>query len=147
MAGNDVVMKQTSFNICMPETKEVLQLLLVSPCYNSCSATAQQIWKNERLQLLFYNRKRVTHRMDVCNWTCELTHYPWKKGWLQMLVWKKYSTLKNTRSRQVASWNNDGTTQMQGCKCYFEIKIRRNRNISQIHLIYSIHGCKTSSKK
>ena len=28
MAGNDVVMKQTSFNICMPETKEVLQLLL-----------------------------------------------------------------------------------------------------------------------
>ena len=22
----------------MPETKEVLQLLLVSPCYNSCSA-------------------------------------------------------------------------------------------------------------
>ena len=38
MAGNDVVMKQTSFNICMPETKGVLQLLLVSPGYNSCSA-------------------------------------------------------------------------------------------------------------
>ena len=41
MAGNDVIMKQTSFNICMPETKEVLQLLLVSPCYNSCSAKTQ----------------------------------------------------------------------------------------------------------
>ena len=41
MAGNDVVMKQTSFNICMPETKEILQLLLVSPCCNSCSAKTQ----------------------------------------------------------------------------------------------------------
>ena len=29
MAGNDAVMKQTSFNICMPETKDVLRLLLV----------------------------------------------------------------------------------------------------------------------
>ena len=38
MAGKDAVMKQTSFNTCMPEIKEVLQLLLVSPCYNSCSA-------------------------------------------------------------------------------------------------------------
>ena len=41
MAGNDVVMKQTCFNTHMPETNEVLQLLLVSPCYNSRSAKTQ----------------------------------------------------------------------------------------------------------
>ena len=41
IAGNDVVLKQTSFNVCMHETKEVLQLLLVSPCYNFCSAKTQ----------------------------------------------------------------------------------------------------------
>ena len=29
---------------------------------------------------------------------------------------------ENTRLLQVASWNNDGTTQMYGCECYFEIK-------------------------
>ena len=33
---------------------------------------------------------------------------------------KKHSTLENTWSLQVASWNNDGTTQMYGCKCSFE---------------------------
>ena len=55
-------------------------------CYNSCSEKTQWIWKNKWLQLLFYNRKRVTHRMDGCNWTCELTQYLWKKGWLQVLV-------------------------------------------------------------
>ena len=33
------------------------------------------------------------------------------------------STLENTRSLQVA-WNNAGTTQMYGFKCYFEKKIR-----------------------
>ena len=61
--------------------------------------------------------------MDGCNWTCELTQYLLKKEWLQVLVQKKHSTLKNTRSLQVASWNNDGTTQMYSCKSYFEIKI------------------------
>ena len=37
MAGNDVVMKQTSFNICMPETKDAL-IFLVKPrrYYNYC---------------------------------------------------------------------------------------------------------------
>ena len=55
-------------------------------CYNSCSEKTQWIWNNKWLQLLFYNRKRVTHRMDGCNWTCELTKYLWKKGWLQVLV-------------------------------------------------------------
>ena len=66
MAGNDAVMKQTSFNICMPETKDVLRLLLV-PVMQKHS----KFEKNEWLQLLFDNRKRVTHRMDGCNWTCE----------------------------------------------------------------------------
>ena len=38
MAGDNVVMKKTFFNTYMPETKDVLELLVVSPCYNTCSA-------------------------------------------------------------------------------------------------------------
>ena len=69
-------------------------------------------------------RKTAIHRMDGCNWNCELTQCLWKKGWLQVLVSKKHNTLENTRSLQAAPWNNDGTTQMYGCKCSFEITIR-----------------------
>ena len=61
--------------------------------------------------------------MDGCNWNCELSQYFWKKGWLQMLVSKKHSTTENNRSLQKAFWNNDGTTQMYGCKFSFEITI------------------------
>ena len=57
------------------------------------------------------------------------------------------STLESTRSMQVSFWNNNGTTQMYGCKCSFEIKSALNRNICQIHLIYAIYGFKCSSKK
>ena len=32
---------------------------------------------------------------------------------------KKHSTLENTRLLQMASWNDDGVTQMYGCKCSF----------------------------
>ena len=32
---------------------------------------------------------------------------------------KKHSTLENTRSLQMPSWNDDGVTQMYGCKCSF----------------------------
>ena len=71
----------------------------------------------------FYNRKkkRTIRRMDDCNWNGELTQYPWKQRWLQVLISKKHSTLENIRSLQVASWNNKGTTQVHGCKCSFEI--------------------------
>ena len=41
--------------------------------------------------------------MDGCNWACELTQYLWKKGWLPVLVYKKQSTVENTRALQVAS--------------------------------------------
>ena len=37
---------------------------------------------------------------------------------------KETQYLENSTSLQVGSWNNDGTTQMYGCKYYFEIKIR-----------------------
>ena len=46
---------------------------MISPCYNSCSAKTQQVWKNEWLQLPFYNRKKAVHRVDCYNWTCVLT--------------------------------------------------------------------------
>ena len=72
----------------------------------------------------YSNRKGAIHRMDGCNWNCELTQYLWKKGWLQVLVSKENTTLENNKSLQVASWNSDGTSQMCSCKCLFEIAIR-----------------------
>ena len=33
-----------------------IKIIMISPCYNSCSAKAQEIWKNAWLQLLFYNK-------------------------------------------------------------------------------------------
>ena len=54
----------------------------------------------------------------------ELTQYLWKQRQLQVLISKKESTLENIRSLQVATWNNDGTIQMYGCKFSFEIAIR-----------------------
>ena len=49
-----------------------------------------------------------------------------------MLVSKKHSTGENTRSLRVAYWNNDGTTQMYGCKNFFEITNALNINICKI---------------
>ena len=42
---------------------------------------------------------------------------PMKKGMTASACLKEHGTLKNTRSLQKASWNNNGS------KCYFEIKI------------------------
>ena len=61
--------------------------------------------------------------MYGCNRNGELTQYIWKQGWLQVLISKKHSALENATSLQVASWNNDGTTQIYGNKCSFEITI------------------------
>ena len=33
-----------------------IKIIMISPWYNSCSAKAQEIWKNAWLQLLFYNK-------------------------------------------------------------------------------------------
>ena len=62
--------------------------------------------------------------MDDLNWNIELTQYHRKQGWLQVLILKKHSTLENTRSLQMVSWNNEGTTRIYGCKCFFETAIR-----------------------
>ena len=61
-------------------------IIVVSICLLQFLFWQKKIWKNEWLQLLFYNRKRISHRMDGCNWTCGLTQYLWKKGWLQVLA-------------------------------------------------------------
>ena len=73
--------------------------------------------------MFFRYRKRAIYRMDDCYWNCESTQYLWKKRWLQVLVSKKHSTHGNIRSLQVVSWNNDSTTEMDGCKCFFEITV------------------------
>ena len=54
----------------------------------------------------------------------KLTLYLWKQRRLQVLISKKDNILENTRSLQVASWNNVGTTQTYGCMCFFEGTIR-----------------------
>ena len=108
----------------MPENKDVSKLLfMIYPCYNSCSAKTQQTWKNAWLQLLFYNKKGTYHRVDSCNWNCEL-------------AFKKEVTasacLKETQypiSLQVSPWSNDSNTQMCDCKCCFEMQRTLNRNI------------------
>ena len=58
----------------MPETKEVLELLLYP------LAKIPVLQKHSKLERMSgcnypYNRKRVNNRMDGCNWTCELTQY------------------------------------------------------------------------
>ena len=63
----------------------------------------------------FYNKKGAYHRMDGCNWNCELAL---KKGMTASACFKE---TQYTISLQVASWNNDSITQMYGCKCSFEI--------------------------
>ena len=93
---------------------------MISPCYNSCFAKIQYIWKNVWLHFLFYF---AIHCMDGCNWNCELTQYLWKKRWLRVVVSKKHSTLENTSYLQRASCNNDDTTQIYDCKCSFETTI------------------------
>ena len=73
--------------------------------------------------------------MDDCNWNWELIQYFWKKGRPQVLVSRKHSTLENTRSLQVTSWEIEGTTQMYGCKCSFKITVR----LKQKYLPNSLH--------
>ena len=114
-----------SYNLCMPESKEVLKLItMICLCYNSSwFEKIQKIWKNVCLQLLFYNRKKAICQINDCNWNGKLTQCLWKQGWLEVLISMKHSTLENTRSLQVTSWINDGTTQIYGCKWSFEITI------------------------
>ena len=60
---------------------------------------------------------------------------------------KKHSTRENTALLQVASWKNDGTTEMYGSNNTFEKQYVLNGNIYQIHCTYAIYGCNCSSKK
>ena len=68
----------------------------------------------------------------------ELTKYLWKHT-MASAISKKYSTLENTRSLQVTSWNNDGTTQMFRCKCSFELTIGLKQKCLSITLY--VHNC------
>ena len=77
--------------------------------------------------------------LSDCNWNGKLTQNSWKQGWLKVLISKKHSTHENTRSLQVASWNNDGTIQIYGCKCSFEITICLKQKYLS-HTLYIIHS-------
>ena len=103
------------------------------------------MWKNFWLQLLFYDRKRAIPRMDSCNWR-RINSISLKTKMVQVLTLKKDSTHENNRSRQVAPWNNGGTTQMHGCMCSFEVTIRLKWKYLSKHCLYTIHGCKCCSE-
>ena len=47
-----------------------------------------------------------------------------KKGLAASPSSKNHSTLENSMLLQVGSWNNNGATQIYGCKCSFEITTR-----------------------
>ena len=75
-----------------------------------------------------YNCSFVIEKGPFVEWIAatggELMQYLWKKRRLQVLIWKKDSTHENTRSLQMTSWTNDGTTQIYCCMCSFEITIQ-----------------------
>ena len=75
-----------------------------------------------------YNCSFIIEKGPFAEWMAatggELTQYLWKQRRLQVLISKKDSTLENAKSLQVASWNNDVTTQIYSCKCSFEVTIR-----------------------
>ena len=111
--------KRLSFNLYFAEIKKIPSFItMISPCHNSSYS--------EKLQLICHNKKMVICRMDDCNWNGELTQCLWKQESLQVIFWKKNSTLENTGSLQVASWRNDRTFPVYGCKCSFEITICLN---------------------
>ena len=62
---------------------------------------------------------------------------------------KKHSTLENIKLLLVASWNNDGVTQIFGCKCSFEITtcLKQKYLPNTLYHIHAIHGSKCSFKK
>ena len=86
----------------MPEIKDVSKLLFMAfPYYNSCSAKNTANFKECVDAVLFYNKKGAYHRIDGCNWNCELAL---KKG---MTVSACFKETQYTISLQKASWNND----------------------------------------
>ena len=74
---------------------------------------------------------------------------PLKKGLAASPCSKKHSILENTILLQVASWNDDGATQIYGWKCSFKITTRLKQKYlsNTLYHIYAFHDCKCSSKK
>ena len=110
MGGCNWCCQMTSFNIYMPETKELsLLLTMISPCCNSCSAKTSKSECVAAFALLFCSLSNGWLQLKL-----RINSILLKKRWLQVLVSKKHSSLENTRSLQKASWNNDSTTHMAG---------------------------------
>ena len=113
---------------------------MISPWYSSLSAKTQLLGKNTWLQLQFHYGKRATHRMEDCNWNCELTQFLWKKRWLQVFVQENTVPLKilnhckrppeiNTLSRTLTIQKeknisfNDSPSKLMKNSFYFIIKV------------------------
>ena len=67
----------TSFNICMPETKDVSKLLSLLKIL-FCKTTVNL--KQCVASIALLEQKRVIPWMNGCNWNCDLTLYLWKMG-------------------------------------------------------------------
>ena len=70
-----------------------------------------------------YNCSFIIEKGSLTEWIAatggESTQCLWKQRQLQVLLSKKDSTLENTRSLQVTSWDNDGSYQMYDWKSSF----------------------------
>ena len=100
----------------MPEIKGCIKIIMISPSYYSCPT--KNTSKFERIHGCNYSfiikRGLSPYGLLLCN--CELAL---KIG---MPASACFRQTQYPRSLQVASSNNDGTTQMYGCKCFFEIE-------------------------
>ena len=66
----------------------------------------------------------------------ELTLHLWKQRRIQKLISKKDSTLKNTRSLQVGSWNNDGPLKCMAACAPLKLQHALNRK-SVKYIVYT----------
>ena len=101
----------------------------ICPCYNSsCSKKYSKFEK-----ICGYNCSFIIEKGPFVKWIAatggKLTLFLWKQRRLPVLISKKYSNFESTRSLQLASRNNGGTTQMYGS---FEVK-----DISVKYIVYA----------
>ena len=98
-----------------------------------------------------YNGYFIIRKEPFIEWIAatggELTQYLWKQRRLKVAISKKDSTLENNRGLLKCS----PEIMMVPFKCMaasapFKLQYALNRNICQIHCIYTIHGCKCCSK-
>ena len=103
---------------------------MVSPGSNSCSAKTVNLKECVAAVTLIIEKSNSSNgwlQLDL-----RINSITLKKGMTASACLKETQSLENTCLLQMTSWNNDGTTQMYGSKCSFEITIHLNVGISPL---------------